>query len=158
MKHLKRIDEFFGGEYDQEFIKELQELSDMYLSYLIDDGFDVEARISEGRYSILISKKIADKGSIFALNSKEKFFKYNDVKDSLITFLEYLDSEYNIENVSFMGDWAKKGWLDKISDKVKGTTSRSRMRLKVEPGKVISDKIGLKFDPISVSINGIYKK
>lgn len=158
MKHLKRIDEFFGGEYNQEFIKELQDISNMYLSYLIDEGFDVVARIRDGGYSILISKRIEDKGSIFTINSYEKFFKYNDIKDSFIPFVEYLNKEYGINDVFFLGDWAKKGWFDKMSDKIKGTISRSRMRLEVEPGKVISDRIRLKFDPISVSINGIYKK
>lgn len=158
MKHIKKISEFFGGEPDSELLNEIEEKANMYLSYLIDDGYDVEVTTENTVPKILIRKRIEDRSSIFSVNSKDKFFKYVDIKDSIIPFIDMLSKDYNIHDIYFMGDWAKKGWYDKLSDKINGTKSGSRMRKSIEPDIIIKDKLRLKFDPISMSINGITKK
>ncbi len=148
MKHIKKISEFFGGTVDNELLSEIKNIADMYLSYLIDDGYRVEVTTEGAVPKILIRK----------IDNNNEFFKYNDIKDSIIPFIDMLDNEYNIHDIFFMGDWAKKGWYDKLSDKIKGSVSGSRMRKSVTPDIIIKDRLRLSFDPISMSINGITKK
>lgn len=143
MKYLKIFEEFFGGddslkENDKEKIDDLIQLC---FAELTDNDFIVSA----SQRNITISK-------MTSINAIDQLFDYNEVKDHLITFVELLSKDYEIDYISFTGDWKKKSWLDRKIDNFKGTQGNSRERKEVSVEDLISDKVKIKFKIISISV------
>lgn len=99
MKYLKLFKEskLFRQHLDE---KELREFCEMYLAYLIDEGFEVNIS-KEREDSITYYWKV----KIFKLESKDLSysrmeydkFKWNSVKDHFIPFFKILDDKYIIK-------------------------------------------------------------
>jgi hypothetical protein len=81
MKYLKSIFEAAGEKV------ELQEFCEMYLAYLIDDGFEVEVERTSGFKDTLTIVIAPEKGTSTS---------WNDIKDKLIPFFSMLVKNYNI--------------------------------------------------------------
>ena len=104
MKYLKRFNE--STELD---LEELQEFCDMYLSYLIDDGFEVKVKPEVFEYHVpskerrnvgeLISKKFFS----IIIDKNGKKFNLNQIKDRFIPFIKFLSDKYEIKEQIFFG-------------------------------------------------------
>ncbi len=79
MKHLRKFNE---ASVEWTFDADLKSFCDTYLSYLIDEGFEVSIRPWDANYKI----------SIYNYSS----FSWNDIKDNFIPFYEVLKNEYNL--------------------------------------------------------------
>lgn len=78
MKYLRKI-------YENK-IDDLNEISDQYLSFLIDSGYLAEiSQISMTKYSILFHKR------------NEYNFKWDDIKEDIIAYIELLSIKYSID-------------------------------------------------------------
>lgn len=82
MKYLKSIFEAAGEKV------ELQDFCEMYLAYLIDDGFKVEVSRTPAFKDTLTIKIIAEKGT--------KLTTWDNIKDKLIPFFSMLVKNYNV--------------------------------------------------------------
>jgi hypothetical protein len=86
MKHLKRFNESVTQE-------DLQDFCESSLAYLLDEGFTIKimggddqfTRLPRGQFNIFLQKD----------NARE-FFKWDDVKDYYIPFLQLLSNRYDI--------------------------------------------------------------
>lgn len=93
MKHLKRFNEGVTQE-------DLQDFCESSLAYLMDESFNVtirggddpRARATTGQFGIFLAK-----------NNGREFFKWDDVKDYYIPFLQLLSNRYDI-GTFFDGD------------------------------------------------------
>jgi hypothetical protein len=129
MKHIKKINEKF----EVDFIKEL---SDNYLAYLLDDGFETEV-YSQNIDTIIIT--ISNYNRIEDILTPEWLeFKWNDVKDYILPFLQILDNDYNIDDINF--------------NKFKRKESDGRFRKSFTLSKLLEDKLD------DFSTNKIYIK
>jgi hypothetical protein len=91
MIHLKRFNEKIQWNRDR---PELLKFCEEYLAYLLDEGFDVSVRLYE-KENRLYRDGIRDEGYI-SIQSKNNTFKWNDVKEDFIPFLEMLVIKYDL--------------------------------------------------------------
>ena len=91
MIHLKRFNEKIQWSRDR---PELLKFCEEYLAYLLDEGFDVSVRLYE-KENRLYRDGIRDEGYI-SIQSKNNTFKWNDVKEDFIPFLEMLVIKYDL--------------------------------------------------------------
>jgi hypothetical protein len=91
MIHLKRFNEKIQWNRDR---PELLKFCEEYLAYLLDEGFDVSVRLYE-RENKSYRNGIRDEGYI-SIQSKNNTFKWNDVKEDFIPFLEMLVIKYDL--------------------------------------------------------------
>jgi len=93
MKHLKRFNEKIQWNKDR---PELLEFCEDNLAYLLDKGFDVSVRLYPMRNNTY-RDSIRDEGYIsITPNKYGVVFKWNEVKDDFIAFLEMLIIKYNL--------------------------------------------------------------
>jgi hypothetical protein len=91
MRYLKRYNESVSRE-------DIQDFCDTAFAYLMDEGFNVTIRggddpkVNTGQFAIFLQK-----------NNGREFFKWDDVKDYYIPFLQLLSNRYNI-GTFFDGD------------------------------------------------------
>ena len=86
MKYLRKFNEGVS-------VEDLQDFCESTLAYLIDEGFtikvmgadDIRSRLPRGQFTIWLRKD----------NGRE-FFKWDDVKDYYIPFLQLLSNRYDI--------------------------------------------------------------
>lgn len=94
MKYLK----LFNESIDKE---NLTDLCDMCLAYLMDDGYEYE--IQEWNWLdykvIYFDNKHLENKSYYWPNRYELMFKWSDIKDHFIPFLEMLSRQYRIKEV-----------------------------------------------------------
>ena len=98
MKYLKSIFEAAGEKV------ELQDFCEMYLAYLIDDGFKVEVSRTSVFKDTLTIKIIAENGT--------KPTTWNNIKDKLIPFFSMLIKNYNIGVSPNQGRPFHPSWLE----------------------------------------------
>lgn len=98
MKYLKSI--FEAAEEKVE----LQDFCEMYLAYLIDDGFKVEVNRTSGFKNTLTIKIITEKGT--------KPTTWDNIKDKLIPFFTMLVKNYNIGVYPNQGRPFHPSWLE----------------------------------------------
>lgn len=98
MKYLKSI--FEAAEEKVE----LQDFCEMYLAYLIDDGFKVEVNRTSGFKNTLTIKIITEKGT--------KPTTWDNIKDKLIPFFTMLVKNYNIGVSPNQGRPFHPSWLE----------------------------------------------
>jgi hypothetical protein len=91
MIHLKRFNEKIQWNRDR---PELLKFCEEYLAYLLDEGFDVSVRLYEKK-NRSYRDGIRDEGYI-SIQSKNNTFKWNDVKEDFIPFLEMLVIKYDL--------------------------------------------------------------
>jgi hypothetical protein len=91
MIHLKRFNEKIQWNRDR---PELLKFCEEYLAYLLDEGFDVSVRLYE-KENRSYRDGIRDEGYI-SIQSKNNTFKWNDVKEDFIPFLEMLVIKYDL--------------------------------------------------------------
>ncbi len=119
MKYLKRFESISGGDY----LDGLKEFCNTYLSYLVDNGFSLKFTHSnddETAINIVIYKHSTPERSLDAI------FKWVDIKDDLIPFIEVLSKNYDIYQIMVEGRFghAKECRLDEIlNDKIDGILS-----------------------------------
>jgi hypothetical protein len=93
MKHLKRFNEKIQWNKDR---PELLEFCEDNLAYLLDKNFDVSVRLYPMRNNTY-SGGIRDEGYISIYPNRHGVtFKWNEVKDDFITFLEMLIIKYGL--------------------------------------------------------------
>ena len=98
MKYLKSIFEAAGEKV------ELQDFCEMYLAYLIDDGFKVEVNRTSGFKDTLTIKIIKEKGT--------KPTTWDNIKDKLIPFFTMLVKNYNVGVSPNQGRPFHPSWLE----------------------------------------------
>ena len=106
MKYLKKI---FEAKYYTAEERELQDFCDMYLAYLVDDGFKVLVdKISgfKNTLSITIIPE-TEKGA-----EKFKTTDWSNIKDKLIPFFVMLVKNYNIGVDPNQGSVFHPSWLE----------------------------------------------
>ena len=94
MIHLKSFNEGFGQNLDEQ---ELREFCEMYIAYLIDEGFEVDiSKIREDSitdYWRVKIYKLIRKGHMTEYDK----FTWNSVKDQFIPFFKMLNNNYIIK-------------------------------------------------------------
>ena len=94
MIHLKNFKEGFGQNLDEQ---ELREFCEMYLAFLMDDGFEVDiSKIRENSITDYWRVKIYRLIKIGHINKYDKF-SWNSVKDKFIPFFKMLNNNYIIK-------------------------------------------------------------
>lgn len=91
MKYLKVFESFEDSEF-VDTVKNLQEMCDDYLSYLMDEGFSIYCDYTK----FLVRNKYC---YIEIRNPYDKFFKMSDVEDNISQFLTILKDSYEYCNV-----------------------------------------------------------
>ena len=76
MKYLRK--------YQENSNKELKDFCKSYLSYLIDDGFDISFNSRMNMFNFFKTESVLE-------------FKWDDIRDEFIPFLEVLVTQYNID-------------------------------------------------------------
>jgi hypothetical protein len=145
MKWIKVFEDFESNE------DKIEDLIQLCLVELTDNNFKVEVQNKEfprvfksSAKDILISK--------IGVLERDKLFDYKTVKDHLITFVKLLSKDYEIDHIFFMGGWKKKSWLDKKMIVLTGTQSNSRERKEVSVEDLVSDKVKINFEIISITV------
>ena len=83
MKHLKRI-------FESPNINELRGTFEAYFSFLRDDGFIIKVSTERGMSSL------PENHAIITFNKGGSEFEWDEVKDSFIPFIKYINKEYEI--------------------------------------------------------------
>lgn len=100
MKHLRKFSALHSLlEQSNESLnkEELQDFCDTYLAYLLDDGYTILATgIGFDEYVLVLSngKKIGT--THLRIDSPERLFPWEEVKDQFIPFLHMLSKQYTI--------------------------------------------------------------
>jgi hypothetical protein len=138
MKYLKGIFEAAGEKV------ELQDFCEMYLAYLIDDGFEVEVERTFGFKDTLTIVIKPEKGTTTS---------WNDIKDKLIPFFSMLVKNYNIG--ADRGTNCHPSWLErKVSFYSTGLNSRTS----IDIDKLIEDQPGHPITGINLVQLNVHKK
>lgn len=94
MIHLRNFNEGFGQNLDEQ---ELREFCEMYLAFLMDDGFEVDiSKIRENSITDYWRVKIYNLIKIGHLNKYDRF-AWNSVRDQFIPFFKMLNKNYVIK-------------------------------------------------------------
>jgi hypothetical protein len=140
MKYLKSIFEAAGEKV------ELQDFCEMYLAYLIDDGFKVEVSRTSGFKDTLTIKIIAEKGTSTS---------WDDIKDKLIPFFSMLVKNYNIG--ADHGTNCHPSWLErKVSFSRKYNSIEFITSINID--KLIEDQPGHPITDINLVKLNVHKK
>jgi hypothetical protein len=101
MKYLKKFNESIE--------LELQDFCEMYLAYLLDEGFEVKVKPAIFEYHVP-SKKDRNVGELvhkdyfeITIDKNRKKFNLNEIKDKFIPFLKFLSDKYEIKEQIFFG-------------------------------------------------------
>jgi hypothetical protein len=138
MKYLKGIFEAAGEKV------ELQDFCEMYLAYLIDDGFEVEVERTFGFKDTLTIVIKPEKGTTTS---------WNGIKDKLIPFFSMLVKNYNIG--ADRGTNCHPSWLErKVSFYSTGLNSRTS----IDIDKLIEDQPGHPITGINLVQLNVHKK
>jgi hypothetical protein len=98
VKYLNKFNEGFGQNLDEQ---ELREFCEMYLAYLIDEGFEID--ISKERENSITDYwkvkffKLESKGDLTYSRMEFDKFKWNSIKDQFIPFFKILNDKYIIK-------------------------------------------------------------
>jgi hypothetical protein len=130
MKHLKRFNESITSE-------ELQDFCESSLAYLMDEDFNVtirggddpRARATTGQFGIFLAK-----------NNGREFFKWDDVKDYYIPFLQLLSNRYDI-GTFFDGDVDSREPSVRFRYRQKNDYSFVNVSKNFSYGRVINDDV-----------------
>ena len=87
-------------DFNTDFKKELQDFCEMYLAYLIDEGFEVKIKEEKSDVLVLDIERVSafnnytegPHGTRFIDNS----FRWSEISDHFITFYHMLSREYNL--------------------------------------------------------------
>ena len=100
MRTIKLYEDFNTPE---DFIKELKDFCEMYLAYLIDEGFEVnvinnmhdkDLLLNIERVSTFNNYTVGENG----IRSIDNSFRWSEVSDHFITFYHMLSKEYKLLN------------------------------------------------------------
>lgn len=97
MIHLKNFNEGFGQNLDEQ---ELREFCEMYLAFLMDEGFEVDiSKVREDSITDYWRVKIYKLGKVDISYSRSEYdkFSWNSVKDQFIPFFKMLNNNYIIK-------------------------------------------------------------
>lgn len=92
MIYLKRFNEKIQWNKDR---PELLKFCEEYLAYLLDEGFDISVRLHE-KENRAYKNGIRDEGYI-SITNKKGTFRWNDIKEDFIPFLEMLVMKYDLD-------------------------------------------------------------
>lgn len=95
MKYLRKFNESIDND-------QLTDLCDMCLAYLMDDGYEYNIKGFSWLHTRVIyfdNKQIENKSKYWPYRN-ENIFKWDDIKDHFIPFLEMLSKDYKIREVS----------------------------------------------------------
>jgi hypothetical protein len=152
MRYLK----LFEG-FDKE---SLADLCDSCLAYLMDDGYEYEIQQFHWLdYKIIkFDNKLIENKSSYWPYRNENFFKWSDVKDQIIPFLEMLSRQYrikeikmdviceyengtNVEQKNFMESYISSLITDRLDDNTEVKNIEIKVAEKSKPKKGIIGKI-----------------
>jgi hypothetical protein len=95
MRTIKLFEDF-----SQDFVKELKDFCEMYLAYLIDEGFEVKVTEEKGDTFILDIEKVSVHANyidgVHGTRYIDNSFKWGEVVDHFIPFYQMLSREYNL--------------------------------------------------------------
>jgi hypothetical protein len=97
MRTIKLFEDF---NTPQDFIKELKDFCEMYLAYLIDEGFEVKVTEEKGDTYVLDIEKVSVYANYtvgnYGVRNIDNSFKWVEVVDHFIPFYQMLSREYNL--------------------------------------------------------------
>lgn len=119
MKYIKIYEDFENEPNIEKAIENIQNYCDSYLAFLKDENFIIETKNYRyyGLYDIVIEI------SKSCNNVKDGFFRWNYIKDYLIPFIQILNDEYKLTNISITDNKYTEKTLtidDVLNDTVKG--------------------------------------
>jgi len=88
MIYLKKFNEV-NDPYD-DYINKLEKISNDSLAYLIDEGFIISIKDNKVNYDSIEIK--------ISKNRTDSYFKWSEVKDDIIQFLEFISESYELED------------------------------------------------------------
>lgn len=95
MKYLRKFNENTAIEKRDVIVKKLQYITEEYLADLLDKGFSIFT------WSSVIKKNIITPSTYFVeLHNDDNPFKWSNIKDSFITYLEYIKDDSTIVEMS----------------------------------------------------------
>jgi hypothetical protein len=145
MRYLKKFNEL-NDPYD-EYINKLKKICEEALAYLIDEGFSVVVKDNKVNYKpikITISKI-----------GLESDFKWSEVKDDIIQFIEFISESYELEEEPINFNefiYGTRGILDTYS------YSYSLSDVVNNTGDFIDDEVSFYDDTDSINCIDIYIK
>lgn len=87
-------------DFNTDFKKELQDFCEMYLAYLLDEGFEVKINEEDGDVFVLDIERVSVFNNYtegpFGTRFIDNSFKWNEISDHFITFYHMLSREYNL--------------------------------------------------------------
>ena len=87
-------------DFNPEFKKELQDFCEMYLAYLIDEGFEVKIKEEKGDVLVLDIERVSAFNNYtvgeYGVRNIDNSFRWSEVSDHFITFYHMLSREYNL--------------------------------------------------------------
>lgn len=93
LKTFENLDQFTGG------VNEIETFIKNNLAYILDEGFTykVNFKFYGGRMNYIVKiDKIEQKGN----NRRQLFFRWKNIKDDFIPFLELLNENYTLDSYS----------------------------------------------------------
>jgi hypothetical protein len=87
-------------DFNPDFKKELQDFCEMYLAYLIDEGFEVKIKEEKGDVLVLDIERVSAFNNYtvgeYGVRNIDNSFRWSEVSDHFITFYHMLSREYNL--------------------------------------------------------------
>jgi hypothetical protein len=128
MKYLREFNESIDNDH-------LTDLCDMCLAYLMDDGYEYYIKGFSWLHTRVVyfdNKQIENKSKYWPYRN-ENIFKWVDIKDHFIPFLEMLSKDYKIREVS----------MDVLREYEKGTNVEQKtfMELTGSVNTLIKDRL-----------------
>lgn len=115
MKYIKIYEDFENESDIEAVLEKLQNYCDTYLAFLKDENYIIETKHYLYDIVIEISKS--------SNNVKDGFFRWNHIKDYLIPFIQILNEEYKLSNITITDNKYTERKItidDVLNDTVKG--------------------------------------
>mgnify|MGYP003478237252 FL=1 len=145
MIYLKKFNEV-NDPYD-DYINKLEKISNDSLAYLIDEGFIISIKDNKVNYDSIEIK--------ISKNRTDSYFKWSEVKDDIIQFLEFISESYELEDepINFVENFSNSGIsLDTY------TYSYSLDDVINNTGYFVNDEVSFYDDTDDISYISIYIK
>lgn len=97
MRTIKLFEDFNTGD----FKKELEDFCEMYLAYLIDEGFEVEvSKNMHEKYYVLNIKKVSAFANYtdgeYGTRNIDNSFRWSEISNHFVVFFHMLSKEYDL--------------------------------------------------------------
>lgn len=115
MKYLRKFNESLATEQRDEIIRKLKHVSEELLITLLDKGLSIFV------WGDLMKEPYDTPPTIYNMevHKDDKPFRWSEISDTYITYLEYIKDEYDIKLITICFNKASDGNLDLFSKRYK---------------------------------------